>query len=110
MLDSILTFLKNALETILSNLCGYIKGAFDWVVQWLYGLAMAFILPVLASIGNMMPSGWKSAILSAIYLGEQINSWVPIIFGLKMFIAYYSIKGTMTVVKWTLKAIPTIWG
>ena len=106
MFDSLIDFLK---ELILDLLEG-VKEIFIWVVEWIKEVVLSILIPILEGLGSLIPDGWNDGIETGLTWLGYINCWVPVVFGIQMFVAYYTIKTTLNVVKWVLKAIPTVWG
>jgi hypothetical protein len=106
MFDSLIDFLKD----LLSSLVEYLKETAIWIIEWIKEVALSVLTPVLQGIGNMIPDGWNENIEEGLSWLCYIDSWVPIVFAVQMFIAYLAITKSLNVLKWILKAIPTVWG
>lgn len=95
---------------MLDGLLDYLKSWFAWLIDWLKGLILAVLLPVLRELGQLIPPEWHDGIATAISWLGYIDTWVPLAFGIKLLVAYYAIKAVLIVIKYVLKAIPGVWG
>lgn len=114
-------WIVNAIWSVLERLGGWFVSLFVWLFEFLYDLVVSFIGfilelvdvligYVLAGLMDLVPDDWVDTVTSAYSMLEYIDSWIPVSYGLKLFLAYYGIKTIMIPIKWTLKAIPTVWG
>lgn len=105
----------------LSTLGGWLLDILMWLLEWVYEIVNAFLEYItglvagildliITEIAALLPDGWVSTITAAYSNIEYIDSWIPVSYGLKLFVAYYGIKAAMIPIKWLLKAIPGIWG
>ena len=88
----------------------YIKDALSWFFWWIVDTLFELILPIIETLGEAIPDGWKPAMGEFLGWLPIINCWVPLDVGLSLLAAYYGIKWPAMAVKWILKAIPGIWG
>lgn len=114
-------WIVDAIWTLLKTLGGWLLDLLFWVLEfvfdianmffgWIVDLVVGLAKSVFNAIADKLPAGLVETVTDAYAWLEYIDEWFPLSFGIKLFVAYYAIKLTLNVIKWVLKAIPTVWG
>lgn len=111
--DAIWTLLKTVGGWLLDLLMWCLEFVFEIVnmfLDWILGLGVGLAKSALDAIASRLPPGVQGAMAEAFEWLVYVDEWFPLSFGIKLLVAYYAIKLFLNVVKWILKAIPTVWG
>ena len=114
-------WIVNAIWEALRTVGGWCIDLFIWVLEWVFyypglflswlsGLAVDLVIEFLSMLAPYLPDGGMTAIVKAYVWLELIDEVFPLSFGISLLVAYYSIKLVLMIIKWTLKAIPCVWG
>lgn len=81
---------------------------FDTVSRFLWELIVSLIKTMFDAVSEKMPAGVVEAITDSYVWLEYINEWVPIQFGITLFVAYYTIAALVYVFRLLISLLPFV--
>lgn len=109
--------IKKYLWSILEKIAGFFLDLLTWLVEFLYFILSSIyeffitffgeiLLTLLNAFGEHIPTGLIDNVLTVYEWLEYINKWVPIEYGIKLLLAYFTITLLFSVYKFVRSLIP----
>lgn len=81
---------------------------FDTMSRFLWGLVLSLLNSAFDAVRQEMPQGVVDTITASYAWLGYINDWVPLQYGITLFVAYYAIAGLLYVFRIVISLIPFV--
>ncbi len=79
---------------------------FDALIRFLWELARPVVDACLDAVASKLPTGLIDAIVAAYAWFQYVNEWIPIKYGITLFLAYYALASALYIFRVFLSFFP----